>query len=170
MMDIFVVCFLQVSCSWLIQLAEVYINWYMMWYLKRYVLQGTYLFLMMHHFLNGQSIICFWTVWLSSISLAIIRHPADTFHMELVHEFCMCFCMHASSHEHTHCTHDLFGRSRNGTPDLAAWSFCGSRVWFPGPDHLFQACTICGLCHSPPWLEDQVGLQKNKTYMRKKSY
>ena len=35
MMNIFVVCFLHASCSRLIQPVEVYINWYMMWYLKK---------------------------------------------------------------------------------------------------------------------------------------
>ena len=34
MMNIFVVCFLHASCSRLIQPVEVYINCYMMWYLK----------------------------------------------------------------------------------------------------------------------------------------
>ena len=34
MMKIFLVCFLHVSCSRLIQPVEVYINWYMMWYQK----------------------------------------------------------------------------------------------------------------------------------------
>ena len=38
----------------------------------------------------------------------------------------------------------------------------------PWPDHLFQARSIRGLCQSPPQLEDQVGLWKNKSSMRKK--
>ncbi len=51
MINIFVVYFLHVSCSRLIQHVEVYTNWYMMWYLKkRYVLQGTSLFWLLHHF------------------------------------------------------------------------------------------------------------------------
>ena len=67
MMINFVVCFLRVSCSKLIQPVEVYTNWYMMCYLKRYVLQGTYLFQLMHHFLNSLSIIRF------LFDLAIVR-------------------------------------------------------------------------------------------------
>ena len=34
-MNIFLVCFPQVSCTRLIQPVEVYISWYMMWYLKK---------------------------------------------------------------------------------------------------------------------------------------
>ena len=66
-MNNFVVCFLQVSCSRLIQPVEVYTNWYMMWYQKIYVLQGTYLFRLIHHFLNGLSIVHI------LVGLAIIR-------------------------------------------------------------------------------------------------
>ena len=35
MMNLFVVCFLHTSCTRLIQPVEVYINWYMMWCLKK---------------------------------------------------------------------------------------------------------------------------------------
>ncbi len=80
MMNIFVVCFLHASCSRMIQPLEVYRNWYMMWYLKkRYDLQGAYIFWLMHHFLNGLSIIRF------LVSLAIIHQsghrPSSTGHI-----------------------------------------------------------------------------------------
>ncbi len=77
-MNIFVVCVLQVSCHMLIQPVEVYMNWYMIWYLKRYILQGTYHFWLMHHFSNGLSIIHF------SVGLAAVHHPVDTFNLELI--------------------------------------------------------------------------------------
>ena len=62
---------------------------------KRYVLQGTYLFLMMHHFLNSLSVVHFcWSVWLSSIGLAVAYLPEGMFHMELVHASLHAFvCM-----------------------------------------------------------------------------
>ncbi len=77
-MNIFVVSVLQVFCHRLIQPVEVYTNWYMMWYVKRNVLQGTYCFQLMHHFLNCLSIIHF------LVGLAIIHHPGDMFRIELV--------------------------------------------------------------------------------------
>ena len=45
---------------------------------KRYVLQGTWSFRMFRHFWNGLSVVRF------SVGLAVVRHPADTFHVELV--------------------------------------------------------------------------------------
>ena len=66
MMNIFVVCFLQVFYSRLMKPVEVYTNWYMMWYQKRHVLQGTYLFGLMHHFSNVLSVVHF------SVGLAIM--------------------------------------------------------------------------------------------------
>ena len=38
----------------------------------------------MHHFLNILSIVRFRSIWPSSVSLAVVRHPVDMFHMELV--------------------------------------------------------------------------------------
>ena len=45
---------------------------------KRYVLQGTWSFRMFRHFWNGLSVVRF------SVGLAVVRRPADTFHVELV--------------------------------------------------------------------------------------
>ena len=55
------------------------------------------------------------------------------------------------------------------TPCHATRSFFRSGVRFPGPLACLQARGIRGLCHSPPRLEDQCGLWKNKTSMRKKT-
>ena len=162
---------------------------------KRYVLQGTYLFGLIHHF---------WTVWPSSVyflflfffflvGLAVVHHPADLFHAELVCASAYIFvrtliftivrAIVFSNRVHDR-TNDLFGRSRVRTPGLAhnllllvqgliPWPCSMIFLWvqgsIPGPDHLLQAHSIRGLCHSPPQLEDQVGLQKNKTSMRKKN-
>ena len=52
----FVVCFLKASCSRLIQPVEVYIYWYMMWYLKKDM------FCREHIFLNDASFLK-WSVW-----------------------------------------------------------------------------------------------------------
>ncbi len=62
-------------------------------------------------FLNGLSIDSFLSVWPLSIGLAVVRHPVDTFHVELVCAFCTCFRMHASSHDRMSdcmcdCVHD----------------------------------------------------------------
>ncbi len=80
-MTIFVVWFLQVSCRKLIQPVEVYTNGYMMWYQKSYVLQRIYLSVLLHHLSNSLSIIHF------LVCLAVVRCPADTFHVELVCAF-----------------------------------------------------------------------------------
>ena len=152
-MNIFVVCFLQVSCSRLIQPVEVYINWYMMWYFKKDM------FCREHIFFDW--CIIFWTVCPSSVfgrsdhCLSSTRHvPCGT---------CLCIkCarlfswLYAWSYwqscarsytqsffvgpgfEPLALHHSLFGRSRVRTPDLAAWSFCGSRVRFPDPITCFR--------------------------------
>ncbi len=107
-------------------------NSYMMWYLKEICSAGNISFLTGASFSNDLSVIGFWSVWPSSIGLAIIRHPADTFPLELVCAFRMWFCvpsMHASYFNRTQdrmhnpvqdCTQDHFGRSRVRPPDLAA--------------------------------------------------
>ena len=66
---------------------------------KRYVLQETHPFWLMHHFLNGLSIIIF------LVCLAIVcYHPAESFYMDLVHAFCACFHTHTNSHNRP-CNH-----------------------------------------------------------------
>ena len=129
------------------------------------------------------------------VSLAVICHPLDMFHVEFVcasvHIFMRTLiftnvCAIVFSNCVHDCTNNLFGWSRVQTPglaydlfcgsrvrfpDLTAWSCCGSRVRFLGPDHLFQAQSIRGLCHSPPSLEDQVSFcGKIKPPRGEKSY
>ena len=114
---------------------------------KRYVLQGTWSFRMFRHFWNGLSVVRF------SVGLAVVRRPADMFHVELVRASArtliftfMCGIVFRDRvHDRTNdlfsrsrvrtpgLAHDLFCWSRVRFPDLAAWSFCGSRVWFPDP-------------------------------------
>ena len=122
----------------------------------RYVLQGTYLFGLMHHFFE-------WSVHHPFlVSLTVICHPADTFHVELVCAsarifvctliFTIVWAIVFSDCVHD-CTNSPFGWSRVQTPglacdlfcgsrvrfpDLAAWSFCGSRVRFPDPITCFR--------------------------------
>ncbi len=55
-----------------------------------------------------------------------------------------------------------FCGSRVQTPARAAWSFSVSRVWFPGPDCLFLACSIRGLHNSPPQMEQRVAPQNKQ--------
>ncbi len=126
MMNIFVVCFVHATCSRLIQPVVVYIKWYMMWCLKRYALQGTYRFWLIHHFSN----------------LAIICHPVDMFHMELVCTFHVCFCTHASSHDrrqntmcdhvHDH-RHNLFGKVQVLNPWYCSTIFLWVQGSIPWP-------------------------------------
>ena len=68
MMNIFVVCILQVSFLRLIQPVEVYTNWYMMWYIKKICSAGNILFLADASFLEQS--VCHPFV----VSLAVIRH------------------------------------------------------------------------------------------------
>ena len=150
MMNIFVVCFLHASCSRLIQTVEVYINWYMMWYLK----------CRKHIFFNW--CIIFLTVSQSSIFGRSVHHPlvwpSSVIHRTcsmwnlFVHSVCTLIftiicaiilaivCMIACTiffvgpgFEPLALHHSLFGRSRVQIPDLAVWSFCGSMVQFPDP-------------------------------------
>ena len=152
---------------------------------KRYVLQGTWSFGMFRPFWNGLSVVHF------SVDLAIIRRPADTFHVELVHASARVSCAGeisrwcVRSHLATACmiartifssrpgfeplalhVIDFYG-SRVWIPARAARSFRGSRVRFLGPDHLFSARCILGLRHSPPQMEQQVAPQNKKnSYQR----
>ena len=112
----------------------------------------------------------FWSVWPSSVIqrthiLGTRSCICRCFHKHI--NFYNRICNHITDCMHN-CTNDLFGRFRVPTPALAAWSFCGSRVRFPGPDHLFLAHCILGIRHSPPQMEQQVALQTKKTLIRGK--
>ena len=122
---------------------------------KRYVLQGTWSFRMFRHFWNGLSVVRF------LVGLAVVRRPADTFHVELVRASARISCAReilrsrARSPLAIACTiaqtifsigpgfeplalHVIdFHGSRVRIPARAARSFRGSRVRFPGPDHTF---------------------------------
>ena len=50
-------------------------------------------FWMIRHFSNGLFVVHFWSVCPSSVDLAIVHRPPDTFHMELVHAFCALLCV-----------------------------------------------------------------------------
>ncbi len=147
-------------CCRLIQPVKRYKNWYMMWYLE----QDKFC---REHIFSDWCIIFEQSVRHPVlVSLAVIHHPPDTFHVELVcasaHIFVRTLIftivraiifsnpMHDCMHNRTN---DLFGRSRVRTPglahdlfcgsrvrfpDLAAWSFCGSRVRFPDPITCFR--------------------------------
>ncbi len=92
---------------------------------------------------------------------------------------CTCFCTHVNFFDCTcdrisdrvhNCTSDLFGWSRVRFPDLAAWSFCGSRVQFPDPDHLFSGPLYPWPMSLTPTIRGSGWLcGKNKTSMRKKN-
>ena len=74
----FLVCILRTYCCRLIQPVKMYMNWYMMWYLKKDMLCKEHIF---------EWFVIFKTVCPSSVffvSLAVVRHPADTFHVECV--------------------------------------------------------------------------------------
>ncbi len=62
----FVVCILHMSCCRLIQPVKMYVIWYMMWYLEKDMFSKEH-----------DRFRCF------SVGLAILRCPADKFHMEL---------------------------------------------------------------------------------------
>ncbi len=124
----------------LIQHVKMYTKWYMMWYLKKDMFCK-------EHNLFGWFII-FKMVCPASVifvGLAVVHHPANTFHVEVVHAFHTCFCvlcMHASSWDCMcngicnwahNCTHDLFGRSRVRTPDLAVQSYLWVQGLVPWP-------------------------------------
>ena len=70
------------------------------------------------------------------VGLAIVHHPADMFHVELVRAsartliFMIVHAIVFSDHVHDR-MNDLFGRSRVRTPGLANDLFCRSRVRFP---------------------------------------
>ena len=156
MINIFVVRILHMSCCRLIQPVKMYTNWYMMWYLTKDMFCK-------EHNLFGWFVI-FKTVCLSSVflvGLANVRHPADTFHVELVRasarisyareilrSCARLYLAIACTIVQTIFSGDpgfkplalhaiYFCGSRVRTPAHAAWSLCGSRVQFPGPDHLF---------------------------------
>ena len=94
---------------------------------KRYVLQGTWSFRMFCHFWNGLSVVCF------SVGLAVVRRPADTFHVELVRAS-VCTLIFTIMHAIIFCdrmqdrTNNLFSRSRVWTPGLARDRF----LWVQG--------------------------------------
>ena len=116
----------------------------------------------------------FWSVWLSSV----IQRTRSTWNL-FVHV--RVFCTHVKFYDRVH---DRILRSRARSYKRSFWSVQGSNPWpctrsffvvpgfdsltlhhdllwvqgsIPGPDHLFQARSIHGLCHSAPRLEDQVG-------------
>ena len=74
----FVVRILHTSCCRLIQPLKMYVIWYMMWYLEKDMFCKEHIF--------SDWCIIFRTVCPSSVSvgLAVVRHPSDTFHVELV--------------------------------------------------------------------------------------
>ena len=126
----------------------------MMWYLKKHMFCRNKTFLTDASFLNGLTVIHFWSVCLLSFGLAIIHHPLNMFHVECVRAYHVCFRMHAYFHYpmrdcigncvHDHMSnclydhmHDLYGRSSVQTADLAAGSFCGSQVKFLGTTTCF---------------------------------
>ena len=88
MMNIFVVCFLHASCSRLIQPVEVYINWYMMCYLKKDMFCKEHIFF-------GCCII-FKMVCLSSVFGRSGHHPLPTGHFP--HGTCSCICTYFCMH------------------------------------------------------------------------
>ncbi len=65
------------------------LTWYMMWW-KKVVLQGIYLFSDSHIIFE---MVCpssaFWMVSPLSVGLAVVRHPVDAFHMDVVNVFHM---------------------------------------------------------------------------------
>ena len=62
----------------MIQPVKMYINWYMMWYLKKDMFCREHIFSDHSSFLKCLSVIRF------LVSLAVVCRPADTFHVELV--------------------------------------------------------------------------------------
>ena len=70
MINIFVVCFLPVSCNRLIQPVKVYINWYMIWYLQNNMFCREHIFFdWCIIFLNSLSIVRFFFGWSGHHSL-----------------------------------------------------------------------------------------------------
>ena len=63
-------------------------------------------------------------VWPLFVELAIIRCQPDAFHMEIMSEFHIFYVIFVIM---------MFCRSRVQMPDLTAWSFYWSQVWFPSP-------------------------------------
>ena len=101
----------------------------------------------------------------SSVGLAIVRRSLSAFHVDVVNTFHVDVRIFRASRDERF----LYGtRFVVRTPCHATRSFFRSGVRFPGPLACLQARGIRGLCHSPPRLEDQCGLWKNKTSMRKK--
>ena len=121
--EIFVVCFLQVTFSRLWKPIECYTNWYIMRYQKRYVLWETYLSGLIHHLLNGLSIIHF------LVGLAIVRrsgcHLLSTRHVP--HRAGSCFLHVLSCSLYA----QYFCRSRVRYPDLVARFLHSSMVRSP---------------------------------------
>ena len=142
-MNIFVICVLQVSWHRLIQPVEVYTNWYMMCYLKKDMFcRKPILF---------DWCIIFWMVCPSSFSwsgwpLSVViqqKHSTWILFMHSVHAFIRTLILtivHAIMWA-IMCTivwTIIFGWFRVWAPTLAARTFCGSRVQFPGPDWYFR--------------------------------
>ena len=130
MMNIVVVCFLQVFYSRMRWCVNVYTNLVHDVLQKRYVLQGTYFSGLICYFLVSLSIVPFLFVWWS-ISLAVVHCPLDAFHMELICMLCACFCIPCM---HDMCyvcpgfdpltlSHNRFDSSRVRTPDCLVRSF-----------------------------------------------
>ena len=139
----FVVRILHTSCWRLIQPVKMYINWYMMWYLKKDMLCKEHIFSNDSSFLKRS--VCHPFFGRSRRCLSSSGH--------VPHGTRLCLCAYfvrtwnftivcaivLSDRVHNH-TNDLYSQSRVRTPGLARDLFCGSRVRFPG----LAAWSFCG--------------------------
>ncbi len=148
MMNIFVVYFLHVSCSRLIQPVEVYIYWYMMsskkiWSAENisFLNDASFFEWSVHHPFFGRSGHHL-SVWPSSViqrkhsmwNLFMFSARAVVRMLVLMIVCAIVWVVRNSMHDFMH---DLFGRSRVQTPDLAARSFWWVIGSIPWPCSLF---------------------------------
>ena len=149
----FLVRILRTSWGRLIQPVKMYINWYMMWYLKKDMFckeHDLFRWFIIFKTICLSSI--FWSVWPSSVVQRTRSTWNSLAYFVRTWNFTIVCAIVFSDHVHDR-TNDLFSRSRVRTPglarnlfcrsrvwfpDLAAWSFCGSRVWFPDPITCFR--------------------------------
>ena len=109
----------------------------------------------------------YWTYLVSSSNgLSVVRRTTSIFHVEVACAICIIRARYV--HFFVFLVHTMFLWVQGSNPWPCSTTFLLVPGSIPGPGRLFQASRIRGLCHSPPRLEDQVVLQKNKTSMRKK--